>query len=244
MIVLTRGPKRSCLADVVSGEVRYMETADLPPDMKDDQEADNLGDPYQDNCALEILDIHMHAGADQEGWQDLLQDFTSVTNIRILYHAESVPVRFVQQILDYLYQNVMTFGVIILNYSKTPTEVLSPQFPNLRVIKGSTTLEKGYHKPQFWSNGPQFNLSGQHNPYHYSRYSTYLGREVPISHSHDIYDIPKQEIEVCKDCEMRRLCYDPRKPQKTKMGYTYDNPCAYDPYRATWHIAMDEVTTR
>jgi radical SAM protein with 4Fe4S-binding SPASM domain len=48
------------------------------------------------------------------------------------------------------------------------------------------------------------------------------------------YNIAKDQIEVCKDCEFRYICHDCRaylSPDKINAKPKY---CNYDPYTATW----------
>ncbi|WP_081748220.1 SPASM domain-containing protein [Aquimarina megaterium] len=48
----------------------------------------------------------------------------------------------------------------------------------------------------------------------------------------EYWDIPKDKIEVCKDCEFRYVCNDGRMPLKRddKMYY-FEEICTYNPYK-------------
>lgn len=50
------------------------------------------------------------------------------------------------------------------------------------------------------------------------------------------WNIKKDIIKVCKDCEYRHMCVDARKPlQKNTEGlWELEGICAYDPYETTW----------
>jgi len=50
------------------------------------------------------------------------------------------------------------------------------------------------------------------------------------------WNISKDKIKVCQDCEFRYMCIDERIPkQKNKNGLWYfDESCNYDPYTAKW----------
>ncbi len=47
----------------------------------------------------------------------------------------------------------------------------------------------------------------------------------------EYWNIPKDKIEVCKDCEFRYVCNDGRIPLKQgKDSYYFEKSCTYDPY--------------
>jgi SPASM domain peptide maturase of grasp-with-spasm system len=49
------------------------------------------------------------------------------------------------------------------------------------------------------------------------------------------WNIKKDIIEVCKDCEFRHVCIDPRIPiKKTENEYYFETSCNYDPYATEW----------
>jgi radical SAM protein with 4Fe4S-binding SPASM domain len=53
------------------------------------------------------------------------------------------------------------------------------------------------------------------------------------------WEVTKDQIEVCKDCEFRYICPDGRIPFKTNSKdeyYKYKTTCKYDPYQGNWDI--------
>lgn len=51
----------------------------------------------------------------------------------------------------------------------------------------------------------------------------------------DIWNINKDKIEVCKDCEFRYICQDCRAYiQDPNNIYSKPAKCSYDPYEAVW----------
>lgn len=48
------------------------------------------------------------------------------------------------------------------------------------------------------------------------------------------FNIPKDKIEICKDCEYRYMCLDNRTISRNHSVYEYDSSCNYDPYTSTW----------
>ncbi len=50
------------------------------------------------------------------------------------------------------------------------------------------------------------------------------------------WNVQKDAIKVCKDCEFRYFCVDSRLPKSNESAneYYFDSPCSYDPYKNTW----------
>ncbi len=50
------------------------------------------------------------------------------------------------------------------------------------------------------------------------------------------WNVNKDKIDICKDCELRYMCLDDRKPIKKNINDTYFNnlECRYNPYIAKW----------
>lgn len=47
--------------------------------------------------------------------------------------------------------------------------------------------------------------------------------------------IHKDLIDICKNCEYRRMCIDPRVPnQRNDKSWFYQGECEYNPYIAKW----------
>jgi hypothetical protein len=49
-----------------------------------------------------------------------------------------------------------------------------------------------------------------------------------------INEIKKDNILVCKNCEFRNMCIDPRVPIKFGNSYYFENECSYNPYISKW----------
>jgi len=50
----------------------------------------------------------------------------------------------------------------------------------------------------------------------------------------NLWNIKKDEIAVCKDCEYRYMCLDNRIPVKKDGEWQHDTPCLYDVYSGKW----------
>lgn len=61
-----------------------------------------------------------------------------------------------------------------------------------------------------------------------------------------LWEISKDKVAVCKDCEFRYMCYDQRIPRKIRNSeyYTYDNDCNYNPYISKWEQEDGYVSLR
>ena len=50
-----------------------------------------------------------------------------------------------------------------------------------------------------------------------------------------LWNINKNDVDVCRDCEFRHMCIDNRIPKQRKDGSFYhEKECAYNPYTAQW----------
>ncbi|MFZ7166079.1 MAG: hypothetical protein ACO1G5_00895 [Bacteroidota bacterium] len=68
----------------------------------------------------------------------------------------------------------------------------------------------------------------------YARADIDFGKIKPAFNS--LWDIHKQMIDVCKDCEFRNMCLDARCPLQRENGTWYHNTeCNYNPYISKWH---------
>ncbi len=50
-----------------------------------------------------------------------------------------------------------------------------------------------------------------------------------------LWNVKKDDISVCKDCEYRHMCVDSRKPIHVKGEWKFDTMCNYDPYSGKWN---------
>lgn len=62
-------------------------------------------------------------------------------------------------------------------------------------------------------------------------------KQIVISPEFQKYwSISKDDILICKDCEHRYMCIDPRKPlEKENFEWHFDSECEYDPYTNEWY---------
>ncbi|MCG8412356.1 MAG: hypothetical protein MI739_13845, partial [Bacteroidales bacterium] len=59
------------------------------------------------------------------------------------------------------------------------------------------------------------------------------------------WNISKDQIEVCKDCEFRYICSDCRAYTKNSNVYSQPAKCTYNPYIAKWegeegYVSVDD----
>ena len=58
---------------------------------------------------------------------------------------------------------------------------------------------------------------------------------IDFSNTQKLWNASKDKIDICKDCEYRYMCYDPRVPIERKDGsWYYETECSYNPYIAKW----------
>jgi len=56
------------------------------------------------------------------------------------------------------------------------------------------------------------------------------------------WDISKNEIEICKDCELRMICIDNRVPIKKGKFFRYEDFCLYNPYIGKWEEEKEFIS--
>jgi hypothetical protein len=58
------------------------------------------------------------------------------------------------------------------------------------------------------------------------------------------WDITKESILICKDCEFRFMCVNPIKLKKTGENWIYDIECNYNPYISKWSEEDDYLSLK
>jgi len=59
--------------------------------------------------------------------------------------------------------------------------------------------------------------------------------ELIMNDTNEIAQIIKDKVDICKDCEFRRVCYDTRKPiVRSGGGWYHASECNYNPYICKW----------
>lgn len=66
--------------------------------------------------------------------------------------------------------------------------------------------------------------------------SVQLGEIVKKISVDNLWNVTKDTIRICKDCEFRYFCVDARIPRfdKVTREYYHEESCEYNPYNATW----------
>lgn len=58
-----------------------------------------------------------------------------------------------------------------------------------------------------------------------------------------LWDITKDQVQTCRDCEFKRICQDPSDLLLQEDGsYLRASPCTYDPYKGEWVTTTTEPT--
>ena len=58
---------------------------------------------------------------------------------------------------------------------------------------------------------------------------------VNSNHFRNLWNINKDNIEICKDCEFRYCCPDNRLPIIQGNRVLFEEDCLYNPYTNTWN---------
>jgi hypothetical protein len=57
---------------------------------------------------------------------------------------------------------------------------------------------------------------------------------ITFNEEPEFWKISKNNIQICKDCEYRYMCYDSRLPNTNGFKWFYQNECAYNPLICKW----------
>ena len=55
------------------------------------------------------------------------------------------------------------------------------------------------------------------------------------------WHVTRDQIAVCKDCELRRICIDNREPLPINDFWMHEVPCSYNPYICKWESESDYI---
>lgn len=106
-------------------------------------------------------------------------------------------------------------------------------------------MEAQFHNPYFNrkltidSEGNIRNCSGIHANYG-ALGSENIDEIVESAPFREHWNVPKDKITICSDCEFRYMCVDSREPKRDAEGtYYFEKPCPYDPYTMQWEIQLN-----
>lgn len=172
----------------------------------------------------------------------------------------------VEELIDFLEGNTLIGNVQHPNVG----EVVNFNNGVSRIIG---TQEKDYFKPMLISNGAVFFESEKHNTFFnkklyidsegkFSLYKDFMeignideldNRDIIKFINRDevksLWNSNKDQIDVCRDCEFKRMCFDNRLPKQRagiKTTFYHEIECSYNPYISLWRwdegfLSLSEV---
>lgn len=73
-------------------------------------------------------------------------------------------------------------------------------------------------------------------------FANWLQKDVSLN----LWNITKDQSDICKNCEFRYICTDNREPkprtEKGWLAYYHESPCNYNPYIAKWNFEKEFVS--
>lgn len=236
MIYLTKGNKRSALIDLRSGEVRTLPNEEIG---LDEEEADDFKPEmylHGVNCFdVEFMDVFPNELPAYHELRTHLQTLPSAFNIRVFipdqaeFSADEV-IRFLKDIS----KQACHAGLVLIAAGEQLQEAVKEACRWIRVVPMNEGREGPYYHPVFTPMQGVIASAKHHNLFHHSRISVVFENGQLTTRDHQKHDIPKHQIEVCRECEFRDICFDPRVPVKEGSKYRYESDCAYDPFAAAW----------
>ncbi|MEL6557861.1 MAG: hypothetical protein AAFQ94_06720 [Bacteroidota bacterium] len=233
-IYIVRGGKRSALINLDTLELRAIENSridQLADHVEMQPNLNRLIKPTNNVYDKEILDIRLLQEHQLSDLDSHLRDGMVYHNVRILCPEDTlIHVDNVRTLAQLINQKIYHFGIIIFISDAYDTDHFKAVCRTEKVITYSKEDDDGNHfTPQLHSSARAIQISQSHNLFHYSRDTIMADGESVKFIDHDQYDVPKHQIEACKECEFRMTCYDSREVREDEMGrYYYDTICKYE----------------
>ncbi|XLS29882.1 grasp-with-spasm system SPASM domain peptide maturase [Flavobacteriaceae bacterium M23B6Z8] len=171
---------------------------------------------------------------------------------------------FIEKYDEICLKNQRIFRIHLFNAPKTKWYKLKKSVSHLFAYTNDLNLKSGHvvDRRNFAVNIKFFVEAQNHNVY-YNR-KVYIDEEGAIKQSPDcketkltsfgnisntrlnsvlnmkdfkeVWNVNKNDIKICKDCEYRYMCTDSRMPIKEENSdfYFFESDCNYDPFTATW----------
>ena len=235
-IYIVKGKSKSALINLETREIRTLANTQLK------QLADNTDltaslaryiPPQLDIYQKEILDIKLQQLPQSQNFNFLSQYFNddiAYFNVRI-FCPEKNPIALdpLQTLVTWINNNIFQFGIVIFISDAYPLEKFYTYFARYRVFnRESSNANNTPYQPMLYGSPNAIFISQKNNLYHYSRDTLLLDKDKVQFIDHDQFNIPKSNIEGCKDCAFRLTCFDLREVQQTDGKYHYDTTCLYE----------------
>ncbi|MET0759857.1 MAG: grasp-with-spasm system SPASM domain peptide maturase [Flavobacterium sp.] len=112
---------------------------------------------------------------------------------------------------------------------------MSDFVPNLNSYLESLHKNLYFNRKIYIDNNGNIKHSFEDKTFYGNLKKNNLKNIIELDEFRKLWNVSKDQIEVCKDCEFRYICPDNRIPlEKIKGKYFHDTKCNYNPYNNKW----------
>ncbi|MGH1335741.1 MAG: hypothetical protein ACRBFS_06400 [Aureispira sp.] len=236
-IYIVKGKGKSALINLGTQEIRSISNAQL------NQLSDNI--TFEEDLSAylfptinayqkEILDLRLSKIKNFEKMLKVLDDSiktgTVYLNVRIFCPNEDpISLKEIQTLITWINETIFHFGIVVVIPEHYNKELFYKEFSAYRVIlKKKPTAKTAIYQPVFRVSPNAIHVSKNNNLYHYSRDTIVIEENDIQLIDHDQFNVPKSNIENCKDCAFRLTCFDLRKVFQEGEKYYYNSTCQYE----------------
>lgn len=236
-IYIVKGKTKSALINLKTQEMRSTSNNQLSQLHEDINLEENLLDyivPQIDAYYKEILDIRLTkesiATKDFSFLNQYIKNGIAYFNVRIFCPEDhEISSEVISLLITWIHDTIFCFGLVIFIPEYYNSEPFSTRFSNYQIIRRREVLKTdSVYKPMFHSSPTSILVSKSNNLYHYSRDTLNINGNMAQLTNHNKFNIPKSQIENCKECAFRLTCFDLREVQQTNGKYYYENTCQYE----------------
>lgn len=232
-IYIVQGKTKSALINLDTYEVRAItnrqlqqltDQTDLEVDLSD-YLSPHLTPPHK-----EILDIRLSETAVLENLQAYIKDGATYLNVRIFCpEQETIALEKLHGLIHWINETIFHFGLLIFIPEAYDEELFYKQLSPYEVIRTKTLpSDTSAYTPLLKGSPYSIHISKNNNLYHYSRDTLSIQGNTIQFTDHTPFNIPKSEIENCKDCAFRLTCIDTRQVQQIAEKYYYTSICQHE----------------
>lgn len=232
-IYIVKGKKRCALINLNTSELRTLPleklgllekstrlNVDIPKFLIKD---DNI-------CNKELLDIKIKKKTDLNKLYKYIDNRKTYYNVRLICESTNqIQLSYIKSLVLFINKYLYHFGVVIFIPNSYTKSTFIEYFKNYEIFTFEPdNQKKEIYNPSFYVSLKAIHISKENNFFHFSRDTIILNGNKTKWIDHDVFNISKNKIEGCRDCEFRLSCYDKREPYIKDGKYFYKSKCKYE----------------
>ncbi len=185
---------------------------------------------FSNNSAIKTIDLIVKFNGTPEKYASIFEEDNRINSL--IFHTSPDD----KVIIKTEFNNVIISTIKKEIKSPVDFQIIDPAFfnVNLPLYTESMHFNAYYNrKIAIDSNGNIKNCTA-HNKSFGNISNNYLIDVINKNEFQYIWNVKKDKIKVCKDCEHRYMCIDSRLPKLKNNSWYYETECNYNPYIAKW----------